>query len=276
METVQLISDYLDDELTADDAESLVSALETDSGAMDRLVMGSYVHSQLLDWMSQSRVLDPTAFVSSDVRVGVAEGGDDWGSNGARRPLRSLAAVLTIAASLVLVSYLVALRPSAVAQLTSGTGSRWKMSLGDVPVGSLLKERQELALEKGTALVTFVTGTQLLLEAPASIRLVGPNEIHLHSGRIAAKVPTQARGFSVNSSLARFVYLGTQFTLNLEPEKSFQLHVHEGLVELQLDPRFGEDAHHPLRVAEVRTVVFDTDTGEITAPQFEEGKQMPF
>jgi ferric-dicitrate binding protein FerR (iron transport regulator) len=187
-----------------------------------------------------------------------------------------LAAALAIAASLAVVAYVVALRPAVVAQLTSATDTRWGAAQADIPVGSLLKDRQELALEKGAALITFVSGTQLLLEAPASIRLDGPNEIRLLGGRIAAKVPTQARGFSVHSSLAKFVDLGTQFTLRLDADKSFQLHVFEGLVELQLDPRFGEEAHQPLRVAEVRTVAFDITTGEITAPQFEEGKQMPF
>ena len=239
--------------------------------------MGSFVHSQLLDWMMQSRIADPAALVASEYSVGRAQPvADPRPMNSRLWSLKSLAAVLTIAASLAVAAYLVASRPTVVAQLTSATDSRWAASQPDIPVGSLLKDRQELALEKGSALITFVSGTQLLLEAPASIRLAGPNEIHLHGGRIAAKVPTQARGFAVNSALARFVDLGTQFTLSLDAEKSFQLHVFEGLVELQLDPRFGEEAHQPLRVAEVRTVAFDINTGEITAPQFEEGKQMPF
>jgi ferric-dicitrate binding protein FerR (iron transport regulator) len=277
METVQLISDYLDDELTDDQAQKLTDVLDANPDAIDRLVMGSFVHSQLLDWMSQSRMMDPATFGPSDLSVGLAKSAADPMSQRSRWwSRRSLAAVLAIAASLAVVAYLVALRPAVVAQLTSATDTRWRASHTEIPVGSLLKDRQELALEKGTALITFVSGTQLLLEAPASIRLAGPNEIHLLGGRIAAKVPTQARGFSVASSLARFVDLGTQFTLSLDADKSFQLHVFEGLVELQLDPRFGEEAHQPLRVAEVRTVAFDINTGEITAPQFEEGRRMPF
>jgi ferric-dicitrate binding protein FerR (iron transport regulator) len=277
METVQLISDFLDDELSSDQAKKLAGALESDPDAIDLLVMGSFVHSQLLDWMSQSRIMDPASFASSDFRDDLARPVAEPVSRHSRLwSLRSAAAALAIAASLAVFAYFVALRPAVVAQLTSATDTRWGAAQAEIPVGSLLKDRQELTLDKGTALITFVSGTQLLLEAPASVRLDGPNEIRLLGGRIAAKVPTQARGFSVNSSLAKFVDLGTQFTLRLDADKSFQLHVFEGLVELQLDPRFGEEAHQPLRVAEVRTVAFDINTGEITAPQFEEGKQMPF
>jgi ferric-dicitrate binding protein FerR (iron transport regulator) len=273
----QLISGLLDDELSSEQAQKLAGALESDPDAIDRLVMGSFIHSQLLAWMSQSRLMDPAALVASDLSIGFSDSVADPMSKSSRWwSRRSFAAVLAVAASVAVVAYLMALRPAVVAQLTSATDTRWSVSQADIPVGSLLKDRQELSLEKGSALITFVSGTQLLLEAPASVRLAGPNQIYMRGGRIAAKVPTQARGFSVASSLARFDDLGTQFTLRLDAEKSFQLHVFEGLVELQLDPRFGEEAQQPLRVAEVRTVVFDAETGEITAPPFEEGKQMPF
>jgi ferric-dicitrate binding protein FerR (iron transport regulator) len=193
-----------------------------------------------------------------------------------RGSLSALAAVLLIAASVVGVTYMLTSRTSVVAQLTSANGCEWGGSQVAIPVGSLLVDQQDLVLNKGSALVTFVSGTQILLEAPASCRLAGTNKLHLNRGRIAAKVPTQSRGFSVTSSLAQFVDLGTAFTLSLDADTSFQLHVFEGLVELQLDERFGVAAHQPLRVAEVRTVTFDVRSGEITAPPFEAGKKMPF
>jgi hypothetical protein len=301
MENIQqLISGYLDDELTADEAGNLAVAVESDSDALDRLVLVSFVHSQLLDWMGQSQIADGAAFGAARV-AGVSARTTTWlggvsdlvesdsylddaawpiaGPTAKRSRLWSLsvlAAMLLVAVGLSIIVYVSTSGPSVVAQLTSATNSQWGKSRGPIPVGSLLHDQQELALEKGSALITFVSGTQLLLEAPVSIRLTGRNEIHLGVGRIAAKVPTQAHGFAVSSSLARFVDLGTAFTLTLDAVKSFQLHVFEGLVELQLDERFGEAAHQPLRVAEVRTVTFDVTTGKITAPPFEEGKQMPF
>jgi ferric-dicitrate binding protein FerR (iron transport regulator) len=294
-----LISGYLDGELTANEAEKLAGVLGSDAEAVDRLAMGSFIHSQLLDWMSQSHVTYPATIgaahlatmsdqelswlgtdpVDTDHDAATDYSTSVTDSATARPRLSSwsaLAAVLLVAASVALVTYILTSRTSVVAQLTSANGCEWGGSQAAIPVGSLLTDQQELTLKKGTALVTLVSGTQLLLEAPASCRLAGPNKVHLHNGRIAAKVPTQARGFSVTSTLAQFVDLGTAFTLSLNADQSFQLHVFEGLVELQLDERFGVAAHQPLRVAEVRTVAFDVRSGEITAPVFEVGKKMPF
>ena len=96
------------------------------------------------------------------------------------------------------------------------------------------------------------------------------------NGRIAAKVPRQATGFTVTSTLARIVDIGTEFSLKLEAEKSFELHVFEGLVELQLDKKFGEAVHKPAYVAAVHAVAFDTTSGDISTLDFEPGKKMPF
>ena len=190
--------------------------------------------------------------------------------------LGALAATVLVAATISLVSYVMATRPVIVAQLTQATGSRWNSANAQLSVGKLLQTGQELKLLQGTALVTFSSGAQLLLEAPVSLRLDSAMAVHLYNGRIAAKVPTTVRDFTVTSSLARFVDLGTAFTLKLAAEKSFELHVFEGLVELQLDKRFGEAVNQPLRVAEVHAVTFDIESGDVSKLDFEEGKQMPF
>ena len=163
-----------------------------------------------------------------------------------------------------------------VAQLTDATDCRWGGSQSEIPAGSFLQDGQELELVRGNAVITFESGSKVLLEGPTSLRLDSATEAHLHNGRIAAKVPIQARGFTVTSTLARFVDLGTQFTLSLAAEKSFELHVFEGLVELQLDERFGEAAHQPLRVPEVRAYSFDVEVGNVAPMHFQEGKDMPF
>ena len=271
----QLVSGYLDGELTHEEERHLAASLESDSAAVDQLVFHSFLHSQLLDWLTTPNERLEAAHLP---RVtGMPTTGRMWRIGPGTR---WLAASLLVAAGLIALTYIVAIRPVVVGQLTEASGCRW----GPVPagsqaaltVGTLLHDGQELALLQGTALVTLVNGAQVQVEGPTSLRLVSAAEAHLHQGRIAAKVPTTARGFTVTSSLARFVDLGTAFTLSLDADKSFVLHVFEGLVELQLDERFGKSAHQPLRVAEVRVVTFDAASGEITAPQFEEGKQMPF
>jgi hypothetical protein len=64
--------------------------------------------------------------------------------------------------------------------------------------------------------------------------------------------------------------------LKLEPEKSFELHVFDGLVDVLLDKRFGKAAQHPAHISELRAVAFNVESGDITLLHFQEGKQMPF
>jgi hypothetical protein len=301
MDDVQLlISGYLDGELTDEEREQLARILERDGSSLDQLVYDGFIHSQLLDWMNQQRVPEPTsssATVNAAVqasrrdryakRAEAVTDGRVWPASAIApsetSPQRSrlwslatLAATLLVAASVSIAAYIYATRPVIVAQLTQATGSQWDNTGAKLGVGSLLQDGEELKLVKGTALVTFSSGTRLLLEAPVALRLDSAMEVHLHYGQVAARVPTTARGFTVASSISRFVDLGTAFTLNLVADESFTLHVFEGLVELQLDERFGVAVHQPLRVAEVRAVSFDIKSGDVKAVEFQEGKQMPF
>jgi hypothetical protein len=283
MDDVQLlISRYLDGELTDEQREQLARALERDSASLDELVYDGFIHSQLLDWMSQQRAPELASLAEPAIAATPATRRDARAQKAvsAQRfhlwSLPALAATLLVAAGISIAGYIYATRPVIVAQLTQATGIRWDDNQAELGVGSLLRDGQELKLVSGTALVTFSSGTQLLLEAPVELRLDSAMQVHIHYGRIAAKVPTTARGFTVTSSLAQFVDLGTAFTLNLVADKSFELHVFEGLVELQLDKRFGDAVHQPLRVAEVRAVSFDIKSGDVKAVEFQEGKQMPF
>jgi ferric-dicitrate binding protein FerR (iron transport regulator) len=264
--TQSLISGYLDVELGDEEQAQLVAALKGDAAVVDRLAFHSFIHSQLLDWMSTPSECPVVALAQHiQPRPGIR-----------MQTMSVIAASLLVAAGVFWIAYAIAARPVIVGQLTQAIGCRWASSQPAFSVGTLLEDGQELDLVAGNALITLVNGAQLRLEGPTTMRLVSASEAELIKGQIAAKVPTTARGFTVTSPLARFVDLGTAFTLKLDPEKSFLLHVFEGLVELQLDERFGAAAHQPLRVAEVRAVFFDVSTGEITAPQFEQGKQMPF
>jgi ferric-dicitrate binding protein FerR (iron transport regulator) len=286
----QLISGYLDGELSGEEASELASALEKDAASVDRLVFHSFIHAQMLEWMDHlpararmsSTALEAEPRRAMHMASGTLRGDMPGRRTGAMQatsshwPRLAVAAAIFIAAGVIALAYSLAMRPGVVGQLSQATSCRWAPSQPAPSVGTLFDDGQELVLEQGTALVTFVSGAQLQLEGPTSLRLVSEQETHLHYGQIAAKVPTTARGFTVTSPLGRFIDLGTEFTLRLDAEKSFVLHVFEGLVELQLDERFGESASQPVRVAEVRAVLFDVATGEVAVKQFEEGKQMPF
>ncbi len=277
--TQQLISGYIDGELTDNEAAQLATSLQTDSVALDRFVFSNFIHSQLLDWMNEPLARDDAVADAAVGRSPFSEFPRSTRLSRFRRHLRTwaaLAAVLLVAASIGTAVYVIKSRPVYVGTLTDSTNCRWSAESAKPAVGSFLEDGRELELLTGRAVITFASGAKLLLEAPASVRLDSQSEVHLEAGRIAAKVPIQAIGFTVNSTLARFVDRGTAFALNLNAEESFQLHVFEGMVEVRLDPRFGEPAKRPASIAEVRAIKFDIKSGDLEFMEFEEGKQMPF
>jgi hypothetical protein len=293
-----LISGYLDGELSSEEAAELAGRLAADERSLDRLVSSSFIHSQLLDWMDQPHARDFVAAAAISVPGSKGRTMLEWTATGqagsvdafatefvqpagaARWRSRAhawsaVAAAILVAASLLITAYVVQSRPTFVGQLTDSTDSRWG-NQGEIPVGTLLESGQELNLVSGSAVITFASGAKLLMEAPSHVRLESPLQVELLDGRIAAKVPRQAVNFTVTSTLARFIDLGTSFTLNLVAEKSFDLHVFEGLVEVRLDERFGEAARRPTRVAQVRALTFDVSKGDVANLHFEEGKKPPF
>jgi hypothetical protein len=188
----------------------------------------------------------------------------------------AIAATVIVVASISAIGYTFASRPVFVGQLTEATGCQWTEAQAEMGAGTFLQQGQDLRLAKGSAVITFASGAKLYVEGPSSLRLVSANELQLISGQIAAKVPRQAIGFTIASSLGRVVDLGTAFTLSLIADKSFELDVFEGLVELQLDERFGPAAHQPVRVAAVHAVSFNVNSGDVAPIEFQEGKRMPF
>jgi ferric-dicitrate binding protein FerR (iron transport regulator) len=294
-----LISRYLDGELNDAEVAQLAKELRDDPGLVDRLVVGGFIHSQLLNWLNQdgdhghgaatpaaderSRMASDELFVSTKLReTRINSPAPPPGHSEPRRSILrhrswgSIAAALFIAMSISALGYFIATRPTIVGQLTESSSAQWTESDVRMGTGSLLQKGQNLVLLRGSAVITFVSGAKVYIEGPTSLRLLSRNELELINGRVAAKVPHQAVGFAVTSSLGRIVDLGTAFTLSLKAEKSFELYVFEGLVELQLDERFGAAAHQPVRVAQVHALSFDVNSGDISPMEFEQGKSMPF
>jgi ferric-dicitrate binding protein FerR (iron transport regulator) len=293
-----LISRYLDGELTDEETARLAEALKLDPASLDCFILNNYIHSQLLDCMDQQRVQDRamSAIVEDDAQGALISWSSSNGLAGSskapllapsqsvdrtqrRRRLRAwgaLAASLLVVAGISGVTYKIASRPVFVGTLTDAIGCRWGTAPSGIAVGTFLQEGQELELLTGSAVVTFASGAKVMFEGPASLRLNSAKDLELITGKVAAKVPTQAIGFTVNSSLARFIDLGTAFTLHLDAEKTFELHVFEGLVEVQLDKRFGKAAQRPAWIADVHAVSFDVKSGDLETLHFQEGKLMPF
>jgi hypothetical protein len=295
MDDLQLtISRFLDGELTDDETRELAGVLHTNVESLDQFLLSNYIHYQLLDWMDQERIPDQVVNGSIETMSGASAGnrgakispGSDVSApstslsrqSGSRwvQTWAALAASLMIATCIGSVAYLYLTRPAYVGLLSDATNCSWGSANRGLPVGTMLQSGQELELVEGAAVITLSSGAKVMLEGPTTLQIVSPMEVRLLGGTVAAKVPRQAVNFKVATSLAQFIDLGTQFTLNLTADKAFVLHVFEGMVEVRVDERFGKAAKRPARIADVRAVSFDVKSGDIETFEFQAGKQMPF
>jgi ferric-dicitrate binding protein FerR (iron transport regulator) len=294
----ELISQYLDDDLDDRAFDHLSELLRDNVSATDDLVLSSYIHSQLIDLMGRRRVQGSVAGESlideedgyraarsAPALAGRAAAGlplhttskypkaksaaRRWWS---RHPI-GLAAAVMVAVSMLALGFWSLSRPF-VAQLSRSVGCRWEGPDGDLPIGTLLRAGQELNLSEGRAEVTFASGAKVILEGPSRLRLDSAGAAELSSGRIATNVPTQSIGFTITTPLARFVDLGTEFGLRMNPTKGFELHVFDGLVELQFIGREGEVVPKPLRISEVFAIRYNAETGEIASQLCDQSERM--
>ncbi|WP_406700523.1 FecR domain-containing protein [Singulisphaera sp. Ch08] len=156
-------------------------------------------------------------------------------------PYRSLHRMRWVAGLAVAASLLMALgiglspwrvqTPLTVATLVEAKACKWDGgSLPTVQGAKLPAGRLRLA--EGLAKLTFASGAEITLEAPADLELVSPKRCILHAGRLVANVPPNAIGFTVKTPTALIEDLGTAFGVNVLQGKSADVQVFEGLVDV--------------------------------------------
>lgn len=121
----------------------------------------------------------------------------------------------------------------------------------------------KLAIDSGMVQLEFYSGAVAVLEGPAEIDLIDPMSARLHSGKLRARVPVRARGFTIHTEKGEVVDLGTEFALDLGSDREWgELHVIDG--EVRYDPKqesghasrqvFGGEAMHLGREADEETL----------------------
>lgn len=117
------------------------------------------------------------------------------------------------------------------AYLTDAFDCRWRHGRRLVR-GMKFSAGEELVLERGVAEVTFVGGAVVLLEGPTRFQLDSSNEGSLNLGRLSARVPERAVGFTVRTPLTDIVDLGTEFDAVVHGNDKTEIQVYAGKVEL--------------------------------------------
>lgn len=85
-------------------------------------------------------------------------------------------------------------------------------------------------VESGFVALRFTQGAEVILEGPAELEVIGPNEAALRRGSATAHVPPSAVGFTVHNRAGRVVDLGTRFGMRVAPDGDTEVHVIEGSV----------------------------------------------
>ena len=149
-----------------------------------------------------------------------------------RRYLRNAA----VAAMLMVVGFFVyalslSSKPAFVATLTDGVDVKWADSKQPAQLDSLLRP-ELMKLIEGYAEITFHGGAKSVIEAPVEIELQSIERAYLHTGKMSAIVPVEARGFTVNTPSALIVDLGTEFGVHVKEDGSSDIHVFKGRISL--------------------------------------------
>jgi hypothetical protein len=117
-----------------------------------------------------------------------------------------------------------------VAKLLGESNARWADTLKLDPGASLFAKTQ-YELLSGMVEIEFNSGSRVILQGPASWTPTGPMGNRLHLGRLTARVPKQAHGFTVETNLGSIVDLGTEFAVEVSSQGDSFVHVFEGSVQ---------------------------------------------
>ena len=103
----------------------------------------------------------------------------------------------------------------------------------DIAYGTRFEAGQALWLKSGIARIRLQSGAGVVLEGPAKIELRSPLQALLHFGKLAAYVPDEAHGFTVDTLKLRIVDQGTRFGTVVDPLGKAEVHVFEGAVDVK-------------------------------------------
>jgi hypothetical protein len=112
-------------------------------------------------------------------------------------------------------------------------------SLRDLPsasrrdVSTEVTTGEPLAIDSGLVELQLKQGVTLVIEGPAQWSIDGNNTATLKRGKLVAKVPKQAIGFTLETPTAKIVDLGTEFGVEVDPVRGASVRVLKGQVDVR-------------------------------------------
>jgi hypothetical protein len=103
----------------------------------------------------------------------------------------------------------------------------------EVSAGDQLRSGQILKLVDGRVKINFQSGARLAIQAPAELKLLGPNSAQLQHGVATVRVPGEIKGFVLVTPHQRVTDLGTSFGVEVDTSGDTAISVFEGEIELE-------------------------------------------
>jgi ferric-dicitrate binding protein FerR (iron transport regulator) len=122
------------------------------------------------------------------------------------------------------------LLPSTFATLAEAKSCKWDGGTLPTEVGARLRSGR-LRLAEGLVKIVFDSGAEVTIEGPADLELTSSKRCVLHAGRLVAKVPPPAIGFTVDTPAAELKDLGTEFGVRVKDGETSDVQVFDGLVD---------------------------------------------
>ena len=228
----RLIDAYFDQQLSSDEKRELESMLLSSARAREAFLDRSDWHGLTREWAMESQ---------SELLM------NDASSPRETIPFRRKAWLGAGMAACVLLGWLLIPRselpphtdvvdypanPSRdkVALLAQAIDVEWEE--GASSVGTALSKGM-VKIRKGTLRLDFYSGARVILEGPASFELISQDLARLDHGKLTARVPPPAEGFTILNANLRVVDRGTEFGMNVTSPDDCEVHVFDGEVELQ-------------------------------------------
>ncbi|MEM1084950.1 MAG: LamG-like jellyroll fold domain-containing protein [Verrucomicrobiota bacterium] len=235
----RLLAKMIDSELSAEERKDLNERLRRNpedlEHASDFLILESLISNEL-------RQDETGRILGHDIPLAATGHGGPEASPGKRS--RSLTPLLAIAAivlaCVVAVPLLLKEHPAPVANpsdpstapvarmiqsFEASFGSGRPLEDGSISTGPL-------EILEGSIEIAFRSGPRLVIESPAQIEIMNDMTVSVLEGRIRARTPRDAAGFTITTPMARFESKGSEFGASIHTDRSTELHVFTG--ELQL------------------------------------------
>ena len=147
-----------------------------------------------------------------------------------RLPGRAVALSAAAVLSLLAVAWFLTIAWRPAGYLSRSESLVWEM--GEPAEDGKLTRGQHLRASSGLAEIEMGNGARIVLEAPFEVKLPADDSVELVSGRLVARCPPSAGGFTILTPQGTVKDLGTELAVHVEAHGAVEAHVLTGSAEV--------------------------------------------